>query len=109
MRVADDGGNRRPRAVSFSWRGPQDRFEAAGGGGQDQGSMKWCGHPGVHVTTERRSGTNCAGLPKKTKLFGRFLRFPLRFLMRDATLCWLDLECPLPGEQWNNTRPNAEM
>jgi hypothetical protein len=67
--------------------------------------MRLRGHIGTHVTTERRRWTNRS--PGKRNVFRRPLRFPLRFLFRDATVCWLNLDRPLPVEQWN-IRENAE-
>jgi hypothetical protein len=34
-------------------------------------------------------------------MYKHFLRFPLRFLFRDATVSSPNLERPLPGGPWN--------
>jgi hypothetical protein len=60
--------------------------------------MKLHGHEGIHVTIERRRETNRVLRPTSKMRLEPAMCFPLRFLLRDATVCWLKLERPLPVE-----------
>jgi hypothetical protein len=102
MRVADDGGKRRTRAFFIPRNGPQDRFDAARRARKRQAAMKLRGHEGIHVTTERRRETNHVLRPARKMRLEAAMCFPLRILLSDATVGWLNLERPLPGESWNN-------
>jgi hypothetical protein len=66
--------------------------------------MTLSGHAGIHVTTERRGRTIRESLRAEENFFRRGLRFPLRILFRDATVCWQNLERPLPGDSWNKAQ-----
>src|SRR5579862_3791665 len=86
MRVADDGGQRRPLAFCLLRRGPQNRFKPTRWTGKHQSSVRLRCHSSTHVTTERRQRTNHPGSPGREAVFRSHLRFSLRFPFRDATL-----------------------
>ncbi len=96
MRVADDRGQRRPRAF-FLRGGPQDRFDAAGGAGKHQGSMRLRRHARTHVTTERRREEQISLAPTGKYFSAGPRAFPVAIFIRRCYVV-ANLGRPLPGE-----------